>query len=100
MPEKEILQHMSMTDKTMWSVIILFMLGSMARSLISDEPFCLRKFLGEMIFSTIGGIILYSFGLLQHMSIPELICFGGLGSLGGIRMLEWMFKIAKQVKGA
>jgi len=72
-------------------------LGSVARSFISHEPFCLRRFVGEMLLSIIGAIVLWSFGLLQGMTELQIIFLGGLASLGGVRMIEWIMKIAKTV---
>lgn len=101
MPEKEAIAQMtalSLGDKILWMTIGLFIVGSMARTLISDEPFILRKFLGEMLFALIGAVVLWSFGLLQGMSPAQIVFLGGLGSLGGIRLLEWILRIAKQIK--
>ena len=85
-------------DGLMWSVVVLFMLGSLARMLVSNEPFCWRRFWGEMILSFIGAVLMYSFGLLQGMSPIQIVFFGSLGSLGGIRLIEWVIKIARRVR--
>lgn len=100
MPEKDTLGQvvLSWGDRLLWATIALFVIGSMARSLLSDEPFNPKKFAGEMLFAVIGAVTLWSFGLLQGMTPAQIVFLGSLGSLGGIRLLEWVMKIAKAVK--
>lgn len=87
------------SDKTLWSVVAMFVLGSMARTFISNSPFEPKKFIGEIIFAAIGAIVLYSAGLMQGMSEVQIVCFGSFASLGGVRTLEWIMKIGKAIKG-
>lgn len=86
------------TDRLLWSVVGLFILGSMARTFVSNEPFDVKKFLGEVIFSAISAVIMYSMGLMQGMSEAQIVCFGALASLGGVRSVEWALKAANQFK--
>lgn len=86
------------SDRFMWSVIGMFVLGSMARSFIGNEPFDPKRFIGELILSTIGAIMMYSMGLMQGMSETQIVCFGAAASLGGVRMIDWGLRIAKAVK--
>jgi len=88
------------SDRLMWSVILMFLLGSVARTFVSNEPFDVKKFVGEIIFSAIGAVMMYSMGLMQGMSEAQIVCFGAMASLGGIRSFEWFIKIAKNVKAA
>ncbi len=88
------------TDKLLWTIVGLFVFGSMARSLVSDEPFDVRKLIGELIFSGIAAIIMYSMGLMQGMNEYQIVCFGALGSLGGVRSVEWALKAMNQFKSA
>jgi len=88
------------SDRMLWSVVVMFLLGSMARTFISDEPFDPRKFIGELIFSAIGAVMMYSMGLMQGMNEAQIVCFGAGASLGGVRLFEWFMKIAKNVKGS
>jgi len=84
-------------DRTFMTIAFLFMVGAAARTFISDEPFNAKKFTGEMLFAFIGAVVLYTFGVLQGMNTIEIIFFGGLGSLGGVRLVEWAIKIGKTV---
>lgn len=97
--EKEAVEVIfSWSDRLLWSVVSLFALGTLGRILVSSEPFDLKRFLGELILSVISAIILFSFNLMQGMSPTQIVFFGALGSLGGVRMVEWVIKIAQRVK--
>lgn len=85
-------------DRLLWVVVGLMILGEVARHLVSDEPFCKRKFAGELIFAALGGFLLWTFGLLQGLTAPQMLLAGGLGSLGGVRLVEWVIKIGKEVR--
>lgn len=85
-------------DRLLWVVVGFVLLGHLARNLVADEPFNLKKFLGEMILSALGAIAIYSMGLLQGMSEIEIVLVGIFASLGGIRALEWAAKIYKAVR--
>lgn len=78
----------------------MFVLGSMARTFVSDEPFDGKKFMGEIIFSTIGAVMLFSMGLMQGMNEIQIVGFGSLASLGGVRTVEWALRIVKKAKSA
>ncbi|AZZ92762.1 hypothetical protein EUZ85_19350 [Hahella sp. KA22] len=87
------------TSKEFWTVLVLFVAGFVARTLVSQEPFDRKKFLGELILTAIGAVALYAAGALQGMSDLQMLMFGALGSLGGLRAVEWVIKAAAQVKG-
>lgn len=102
MPEREIINQAAQfdwKDWTLWSIIGLFILGTLARVLVSNEPFCWRRFLGEIILALIGAILFYSFGLMQGMSTIQIMFFGALSALGGVRLVEWAIKGFAKVKG-
>lgn len=94
----EVAKEIGVGNGSMWLVIFLMVMGTIGRTLVSNEPFDVKRFSGEVILSVIGAIMLYSFGLLQGMSIPQIILLGSLGSLGGLRILEWLIRLAKQIK--
>jgi len=79
-------------DRLLWMIIGLSALGAAGRNLLSKEPFEIKKFLGELILSIIGAVIVWSFGLMQGMTVPQMIFFGGLSAWGGIRTIEWGLK--------
>jgi len=85
-------------DKSLWIVMGFILLGHVARNLVSDEPFNIRKFIGEMILAAIGAVSIYVMGLLQGLPEPQIIFIGLLTSLGGLRALEWAAKITRAVK--
>ena len=81
--------------QTVALVIGLFVAGAIAQSLIDKQDVNYRVLLGEMIFSAIAGVGMYSLGLMQHMSEAQIIFYGALGGIGGWRTLQWVVKIAK-----
>lgn len=85
-------------DKSLWIVVGLILLGHLARNLVSDEPFKLKKFVGEMVLAGIGAIVIYLLGILQGLPEIQIVLIGSLTSLGGIRALEWAAKIYRITK--
>lgn len=85
-------------DKSLWVVVGLILLGHMARNLVSDEPFSLKKFIGEMMLAGIGAVVIYLLGVLQGLPEIQIILIGSLTSLGGVRALEWAAKIYRLAK--
>lgn len=85
-------------DPDFWWFLGLFMLGLIARKLVSKEPIDWQRFAGEMILAGIGALVFYVTGLLQGMSTLQMIIFACLGSLGGLRAIEWAIKIVLQLK--
>jgi len=98
MPERVVNEAQIWFDEVLWSVVAMFLMGSMARTFVSEEPFDCKKFFGELLFSTIGAVIMYSAGLMQGMTEIQIVGFGAMASLGGVRMFEWFMKIAKGVR--
>lgn len=91
-------QEVNWADKSLWIVIGMILLGHLARNLVSDEPFNLKKFIGEMVLAGIGAVVIYLMGVLQGMPPIQIILVGCLTSLGGIRVLEWLAKIYRLSK--
>lgn len=101
MPEKELVNgHSIWFDPEMWMIIGLFLTGYVARTLVSREPFDKRRFFGEAILTVIGAVGFYAAGLLQGMNPLQMIMFGCLGSLGGLRAIEWTIKAVIAIKKA
>ena len=106
-PEKEVISEIMKGSVTsvsgdevrgFLSVVGLFIIGTMGRILATREEFDLRIFIGELLMGFVGGVVLWSFGLLQSMTFPEMLMVGGLGGLGGVRLIEWIIQIAKKVR--
>lgn len=87
-------------DGTFWMMLFLIVTGMLGRVLVSGEPFDAKKFAGEIALSIVGAAILYFYGILQSMSVPEMIIYGGLTGLGGVRLIEWVIKIIKAIRSA
>lgn len=85
-------------SKMLWSVVIMFVMGALARTLVSSEPFDCKKFAGEMIISAIGAVMMYSLGLMQGMNDIQIVGFGALASMGGLRGVEWILKLINKIK--
>jgi hypothetical protein len=100
-PEREIIENgIDMMDRTLWGFIAMVIFGTVGRILISDEPFILRRFIGELLLGFVAAVMLYAAGLLQGFTPLQLTVVGGLAGLGGVRVIEWIIKIAKKVKEA
>lgn len=91
-------QMVNWADKSLWIVIGMILLGHLARNLVSDEPFNLKKFIGEMVLAGIGAVVIYLLGVLQGMPPIQIILVGCLTSLGGVRVLVWTAKIYRLSK--
>ena len=101
MPEREIVnQAVDYTDSTFLMFLFLVVTGTVGRILASDEPFKFRKFAGELILAAVSGVMLYSAGLLQGLDPVQMAVMGSLAGLGGVRLAEWLIKIAKKVREA
>ena len=87
-------------NRMLWSFVAMFALGSVARTFVSNEPFDFKKFVGEIIFSVIGAVLMYSLGLMQNMNEVQIVGFGALASLGGVRSIEWVLRIARKIKSS
>jgi len=81
-----------------WMVVSMFVAGSVGRTLVSGEAFDGKKLAGEIILSSLAAITLLSFNVMQGMSLPQIIFFGALGSMGGVRTIDWVIRFAKQAK--
>ena len=70
----------------------MFISGVLGRALMSNDEIIWRRVIGELLLSVIGAIILWSWGITQHLSIAKAIMYGGFGSLGGLRFLQWLLQ--------
>ena len=92
-----------LTDPTLReAAIIMFTLfvGYIARTLVSAEPFKLKKFLGELIISCMMGAAIYAFGIIQGMGFWQTLLIALLSGMGTTRYIEWMVKASRGVSGA
>ncbi len=88
------------TNLDLWAVVGICLMGWLGRALVSKEPFDMRRCAGEGLLTAIGGVGLYAAGLLQGMTPLEMILFGCLTALGGLRALDWMMKAAVAIRKA
>jgi len=101
MPDKNLIDPTTremLVDPNFWMMLTLFCLAYLARTLVSKEPMDWRRLAGELILTAISAVVVYSAGLLNGMSPLQMLFAGALGSLGGLRAVEWLIKIAAQVK--
>lgn len=86
------------TDPTLLSFVGMLVVGTLARVLVSDEPLDLRKLSGELLLALLAAVALFYLGVLQGLSTPQMMAVGSLAGLGGVRLLEWVIKIAKAAR--
>ena len=82
-------------DHTLWSIVALMIAGSVGRTLISPAKFNTKLFVGEVILSAVVAVLVFHLGLMQGMSFAQMLVFGALSSLGGLRLTQWFIKIAQ-----
>lgn len=101
MPEREAARQAAefiLSYRELLWILTLFILGAIAHTLISKEPFDLKRFTGELILASVAAVAMWAFGLMQGMSPIQMIFFGAMGGLGGVRLVEWGIKIAKAAR--
>lgn len=77
------------------AIVVTLLVGYVARSLVSDEPFRLRKFIGEMLISCMMGAAIYAFGVIQDMGFWQTLLIALLSGMGATRSIEWMVKASR-----
>lgn len=87
-------------NNAFFSVVLLLVMGVIARRLLDDGPISFRRFFAEILLAFLTGVVFYTFGVLQGLTTAQIILCGGLGGLGSVRMLEWAIKIALAVRRA
>lgn len=101
MPEKELANGSQVWfDPNFWILISILLMGYLARTLASEEPFDKKRFFAESILTVIGGVLLYAAGLIQGLSFLEMVVFYCLTALGGVRTAEWVIKAVVAIKKA
>lgn len=100
-PDKDQLDaigQFSWQDRTLVALVTMAAFGYAFRFLVSGEPFNLRRFAGEMGISVMGAVGLYAAGIMQGMSIEQVMLLGIAAALGWLRLAEWLTKAALAVK--
>ena len=92
------MQELQDASRQIIAFIMLGLAGLIGRTLVSPEPLNWRRFAGEMILTAIGAVALYALGMLQGLTLWQMVLLGCGTSLGGLRALEWGVKIARAVK--
>lgn len=85
-------------QSTLWIIVLVVLIGTIGRVLVSGEKFDAKKLVGELMLATIGGVALWSYGILQHFDPAEQVLYGCLAGLGGVRLLEWVIKALRAMK--
>jgi len=93
MDEREAAQNSDVIfDPAFWFVLTVFCGAYLSKALITNEPFNKGKFWGELILALITGVAFYAGGLLQGMSVLQMVFLGSLSALGTVRGTEWIIK--------
>jgi len=80
------------------AVVIAMIAGLVARTLVNNEPFNLRKFCGELILAIMFGTAIYAFGVIQSLGFWQTLLIGLLSGMGTTRSLEWLISASKAVR--
>lgn len=73
----------------MWLLVMIGVATMYAKHLVKGERFDRRKFIGESILSVVGMIGCYAMGVLHGLAPVEIVAYGTLMCLGGVRALQW-----------
>lgn len=97
MPEK-LLDHPLL--RSMFAIVCAMVAGMIARTLVSDEPFNLKHFIGELILAAMFGLAIWSVGVLQGLDFFQTFLMALVSGMGTTRSLEWLLRAAKSTKGS
>jgi hypothetical protein len=81
------------------AIITAMFAGLIAKTLVSEEPFKIKVFIGELILSGMFGAALYAFGIIQGLGFWQTLLIALLSGMGTTRSLEWLIKLSKMTKG-
>ena len=92
MPDKDLVTSAVETEFAReFLALVLMLVGAVvARALIADDVLDVRRLIGETILSVIGAVGIYYAGILQDLSMPEIIFMGACMSLGMVRGVQWL----------
>lgn len=85
-------------DSQLFAAIGLVVSGLLSRYLVSDTPFKMKFFVGELIAAILVAIAIYTYGEMQHLSTGYMILVSIFMGLGITRSLEWVIKIATALR--
>lgn len=86
------------SDWNMWVLVMVAVATMYAKHLVKGERFDRRKFVGETILSVVGMIGCYAMGILHGMAPVEIVAYGTLMSLGGVRLLQWAIQGVQAIR--
>lgn len=96
MPQ-QILENMQIRE--LMAVAVTMVAGLIARTLVNDDPFNIRRFIGEVILAVMFGAAIYAFGMIQQMDFWQTLLMALLSGMGTTRSLEWLIKASKMSRG-
>lgn len=82
------------------AMVCAMIAGLIAKTLVSNDPFNKRKFIGEIILAAMFGAAIYAVGIIQGLGFWQTLLMSLLSGMGTTRSVEWLIKIAKAAKGA
>jgi hypothetical protein len=86
-------------DWNMWVLVMIAVTTLYAKHLLKGERLDYRKLVGEAILTVVGTIGIYGLGLLRGFSPTEIVVYGTLMSLGGVRALQWAIQGTRTLRG-
>ena len=84
--------------KGFYAIFSFITAGLLAKKLISPERIDWRKFAGEWILAGLGAVALWAMGVLNGLTLLQMILVGTAAGLGGVRSLEWAIKIIMHIR--
>lgn len=85
--------------KEFLAIVTAMVAGLIAQTLVNDEPFNVKRFIGEIILAVMFGVAIFAFGVIQGMGFWQTLLISLLSGMGTTRSIEWLIKATKITKG-
>lgn len=83
--------------RTFLIVLMLMVFGTVGRILMQDTPINLKHLAGEIMLSGVIAVTLFAVGAMQNMEMWQVVFIGGLSGIGGVKMIEVITQVVKQL---
>jgi hypothetical protein len=83
--------------RTFLTVLMLMVVGTVGRMLMQDNPINLKNLVGEVMLSAVIAVTLFAVGAMQNMHMWQIIFVGGLAGIGGVKIIEIIIQVIKQL---
>ena len=78
-------------------VLTSWIAAAIGRVLLEEKKPDIRRLFGEILLAFVGAILMYSFGMMKNFSLWQIIFYGALAGLGGVRAIEQSFCIIREL---